>query len=40
MTIWRWVKSGKVKTMRPGRVLWLYLPDLLRLESESPPLGR
>jgi excisionase family DNA binding protein len=34
-TIYKWVKAGKIRTMRPGRALWLYLPDLLSAEKES-----
>lgn len=34
-TIYKWVKEGKVRSMRPGRELWLYLPDLLKAEAES-----
>ena len=30
-----WVEAGRVKTMRPARLLWLYLPDLLRVERET-----
>ena len=32
-TIYRWIKTGKVKTFRPGIALWCYLPDLLILEA-------
>ena len=34
-TIYKWVSAGRIRTMRPGRDLWLYLPDLLDAEAES-----
>lgn len=34
-TIYKWVKQGKVRSMRPGKELWLYLPDLRKAEAES-----
>lgn len=34
-TIYKWVKGGKVRSMRPGKELWLYIPDLLKAEAES-----
>ncbi len=34
-TIYKWVKEGKVRSMRPGKELWLYLPDLKKAEAES-----
>jgi predicted site-specific integrase-resolvase len=36
-TLWRWVRAGKVRTMRPLRVLWLYMPDVLTAEAQSQP---
>jgi len=35
-TIYRWIASGKVRTMRPGRALWLSVPDLIQVERELP----
>lgn len=34
-TIYKWVKAGRIRTMRPARVLWLYLPDLLRADRDA-----
>src|SRR6185312_9518053 len=36
-TIYRWVADGKVATFRPGRMLWLSLPDLLEAERAARP---
>lgn len=34
-TIYKWVRAGRIRTFRPARALWLYLPDLLEAERES-----
>lgn len=34
-TIYKWVKAGRIRTMRPGRALWLYLPDLLKADKDA-----
>lgn len=34
-TVYKWVKAGKVRKYRPGKELWLYLPDLLAAEAEA-----
>lgn len=34
-TIYKWVKAGRIRTMRPARGLWLYLPDLLKADKEA-----
>lgn len=34
-TIYKWVKAGKVRSLRPGKELWLYIPDLMKAEAES-----
>lgn len=34
-TIYKWVKARKIRTLRPGKELWLYLPDLKKAEAES-----
>lgn len=34
-TVYRWIKDGRVRTIRPLRVLWLNLEDLLRVERET-----
>lgn len=36
-TIYRWLADPDVtiRRMRPGKVLWLYLPDLLKVDAES-----
>lgn len=36
-TIYGWLADPRVtiRQMRPGRVLWLHLPDLLRVDAES-----
>lgn len=34
-TIYKWVTAGRIRTMRPGRDLWLFLPDLLDAESDA-----
>lgn len=36
-TVYQWVQDGRVSTMRPGRVLWLNLPDLIRAEFATRP---
>ena len=35
--IYDWISDGLVKTMRPGRKLWVYLPDVLRVEAKQKP---
>lgn len=34
-TIYRWIDEGRVRTWRPGRKLWLNLPDLLDCERQK-----
>lgn len=34
-TIYRWVKEGRVTTIRPLRALWLSVPDLLKAERDT-----
>lgn len=37
--IYEWIAEGKVKTIRPGRQLWVHLPDVLKVEAEQ-KIGR
>ncbi len=37
--IYAWIAEGMVRTMRPARLLWVYLPDVIRTESEQ-QIGR
>lgn len=34
-TIYRWIKEGRVKVVRPKRQKWLSVPDLLAAEQET-----
>jgi excisionase family DNA binding protein len=34
-TIYAWIRKGKVRTLRPGKNLWLSVQDLLKAEKES-----
>lgn len=34
-TVYRWIKEGRVRTIRPGRGLWVNVPDLLAAESAT-----
>ena len=34
-TIYQWVRDEKVRTWRPGKVLFVYRPDLHRTEKET-----
>lgn len=34
-TVYRWLAEGRIRTIRPGRVLWLNLADLLVADSET-----
>jgi hypothetical protein len=34
-TIYLWVRQGRVQTMRPLRMLWLHMPDLLNAEAAT-----
>jgi hypothetical protein len=36
-TIYQWIDGGKVRTMRPLRVLWVNLPDLLSADATTKP---
>lgn len=36
-TVYEWIAEGAVKTMRPARLLWVYLPDVLRMEASKKP---
>ena len=36
-TIYNWIRGGSVRTMRPLRVLWIYLPDVIRAEAQMKP---
>jgi hypothetical protein len=33
--IYAWIGGGLVRTMRPARLLWVYLPDVIRVEGEQ-----
>lgn len=33
--IYAWISDGLVRTMRPARLLWVYLPDVLKAEGEQ-----
>lgn len=33
--VYEWIASGAVRTARPARMLWVYLPDVLRVEKEQ-----
>lgn len=35
--VYEWIATGGVKTLRPGRVMWVYLPDILKLEAQQRP---
>lgn len=37
--IYDWIADGLVRTMRPGRRLWVNLPDVLKVEGEQ-KIGR
>lgn len=37
--IYVWIADGLVRTMRPARLLWVYLPDVVKVESEQ-TIGR
>jgi len=34
-TVYKWVAAGRIRTMRPRKELWLFLPDLLAAENQS-----
>lgn len=34
--IYKWVRDGKVRTIRPKRALWLNLSDLRKAETRLP----
>ncbi|KAB1647484.1 hypothetical protein F8O06_02790 [Pseudoclavibacter sp. CFCC 14310] len=34
-TIYAWLTEGNIRTWRPGRKLWLNLPDLLDVERSK-----
>tara|TARA_R110002124_G_scaffold163088_1_gene330399 strand:- start:1700 stop:1891 length:192 start_codon:yes stop_codon:yes gene_type:complete len=34
-TIYNWVNEGNIRTARPMKMLWLYLPDVLKVEREK-----
>lgn len=34
-TIYRWIADGQIRTLRPGRSLWLNVPDLIRVDREK-----
>lgn len=34
-TIYRWILEGRVRTIRPKRKLWLFIPDLLQAEKDT-----
>ena len=36
-TIYQWIETGKVRTMRPLRVVWVNLPDLLTADATTRP---
>lgn len=35
-TVYRWVEDGRVRTMRPMHELWLFIPDLRRIDKDTP----
>lgn len=35
--VYEWISEGLVKTWRPGRKLWVSLPDVLRVEAAQKP---
>lgn len=35
-TIYRWARHGKVRTLRPGDVLWFNLTDLRTAKRNTP----
>ncbi len=35
--VYEWIADGMVKTMRPARLLWVYLPDVLKAEAAQKP---
>lgn len=35
-TIYRWARQGKVRTLRPGDVLWFNLADLRKAKRHLP----
>lgn len=37
--VYVWISDGLIRTMRPARLLWVYLPDVLKVESEQ-KMGR
>lgn len=39
-TIYRWLAEDRVKTMRPMRVLYLYLPDLWQAVRDTNGRGK
>lgn len=38
-TIYRWLSSGRIRTMQPGVEVWIYLPDLWETEKQMRRLG-
>jgi hypothetical protein len=34
-TIREWGATGRVRRMRPGRLWWYFVPDLLRADKET-----
>lgn len=34
-TIYRWIKEGRVKVLRPGRDKYVFVADLTRAEQET-----
>jgi predicted site-specific integrase-resolvase len=35
-TIYRWARHGKVRTLRPGDVLWFNISDLRKQKKNMP----
>lgn len=35
-TIYKWVESGQVRTFRPLHEKWLFVPDLRRMDRDTP----
>lgn len=33
--IYEWIADGLVRTMRPGRKMWVYLPDVVTTEAKQ-----
>ena len=38
-TVYRWIDdpTNEIRTMRPGQLVWVNIPDLLRVEAAKRP---